>query len=88
MFDITAEYFLLGAVYDCPTSERFHAFGSISMGAGLFSPADPTYADNWRFTVAFGGGGFWCGTGGCNVGVGGSTTFIQGEVSGGLFLAF
>ena len=113
LFDMSAEYYLLGAVYDYPTSERLHAFGSISMGAARFAPKDPKYADNWRFAVAFGGGGkifltesigirvqghllfpiqwggagFWCGTGGCSVGAGGSTTFIQGEVSGGLFIA-
>jgi len=114
LFDMSAEYYLLGAVYDYPTSERLHAFGSISLGAARFAPKDPRYSDNWRFAVAFGGGGkiflteslgirvqghllfpiqysgggFWCGTGGCGVGAGASTTFIQGEVSGGLFVAF
>ena len=40
------------------------------------------------FPVQWGSGGMFCGTGGCNVGVGASTTIAQGEVSGGLFLAF
>jgi hypothetical protein len=34
----------------------------------------------------WGGGSLWCGTGGCSVGVGSSTTILQGDVSGGLVL--
>lgn len=34
----------------------------------------------------WGGGGLWCGTGGCGVGVGASTSFVQGDVGGGLII--
>lgn len=34
----------------------------------------------------YGGGGLWCGTGGCGVNAGASTTFIQGEAGGGVVL--
>jgi len=32
----------------------------------------------------WGGGGLWCGTGGCGIGVGASTSFVQGDIGGGL----
>ena len=34
----------------------------------------------------WGGGGLWCGTGGCGIGVGASTTFVQGDIGGGLII--
>jgi hypothetical protein len=34
----------------------------------------------------YGGGGLWCGSGGCSVNAGASTTFIQGEAGGGIVL--
>lgn len=34
----------------------------------------------------YGGGGLWCGTGGCGVNAGATTTFIQGEAGGGVVL--
>lgn len=37
--------------------------------------------------IFFGSLGFYCGTGGCGAGVGGSGT-VEGELSGGLFLSF
>ena len=41
----------------------------------------------WITLVGGGGGGMWCGGGGCSVSYGGSAIF-QGDVSGGLFVAF
>lgn len=34
--------------------------------------------------LTFGGGGLFCGTGGCNVGIGASTVFVQAELQAGL----
>ena len=36
--------------------------------------------------MQFGGSGFWCGTGGCDVGVSGYTSFVQGSFTGGLII--
>jgi hypothetical protein len=41
----------------------------------------------WITLVGASGGGMFCGGGGCSVSYGGSAIF-QGDVSGGLFLAF
>ncbi len=42
-----------------------------------------------RFMMIFlgGGGGFWCGNGGCGTSIGGYGT-LQGSFNGGLFIAF
>lgn len=37
--------------------------------------------------MTFGGGGFWCGTGGCNVGLGSYTSFVQFDFNAGLVIA-
>jgi len=34
----------------------------------------------------WGGAGLWCGTGGCGIGAGASTSFVQGDVGGGLII--
>ncbi len=38
--------------------------------------------------MRFGGGGFWCGTGGCSVGAGTYSAIVQGDFSGGLVFSF
>lgn len=38
--------------------------------------------------MSFSGGGLWCGTGGCSIGVGSSSWFIQGDVGAGLIIRF
>jgi len=37
--------------------------------------------------MTFGGGGFWCGTGGCSVGVGSYTSFVQFDFNAGLVIS-
>ena len=37
--------------------------------------------------MTFGGGGFWCGPGGCNVGLGSYTSFVQFDFNAGLVIA-
>lgn len=37
--------------------------------------------------MQFSGGGLWCGTGGCNIGVGSSTTILQFDLQAGLIVA-
>jgi hypothetical protein len=34
----------------------------------------------------WGGAGLWCGSGGCGIGAGASTSFVQGDVGGGLII--
>ena len=36
----------------------------------------------------FSGGGLWCGTGGCSVGVGSTSWFIQGDLGAGIIIRF
>jgi hypothetical protein len=38
--------------------------------------------------MSFSGGGLWCGGGGCSVGVGASSWFLQGDVGAGLIFRF
>jgi hypothetical protein len=37
--------------------------------------------------MSFGGGGFWCGTGGCSVGLGSYTSFVQFDFNAGLVIS-
>jgi len=37
--------------------------------------------------MTFGGGGFWCGTGGCNIGLGSYTSFVQFDFNAGLVIS-
>ena len=38
--------------------------------------------------MRFGGGGFWCGTGGCSIGAGAYSAIVQGDFSGGIVFKF
>lgn len=77
-----------------PESSRYGSETRFSMGFGFGAKA---YASErmgiraqlrgWVTLVGAGGGGMWCGGGGCSVAVGGYGYF-QGDVSGGLFLTF
>jgi hypothetical protein len=37
--------------------------------------------------MTFGGGGFWCGTGGCSIGVGSYTSFVQFDFNAGIVIS-
>jgi hypothetical protein len=126
VFDVSMEYFQLGAVTEMPgpPNRRVIPFGMFTVGMARLAPQGPTeaediiglppgrqYDDAWRFAITagigtkillherfglrlqgralmpfdFSGGGFFCGTGGCSVGVGGSIPFFQIDVSGGAY---
>ena len=68
LFDISVNYFHLGAVYEATKIEGGIVFTTFSLGATLFSPAattmedpdDPTIIynieDDWRFSIGLGAG--------------------------------
>lgn len=84
----------LGLTIFDPESDRYGSSTRFSLGAGLGAKA---YASErmgiraqlrgWMTLVGAGGGGMWCGPGGCSVSVG-AYGYFQGDVSGGLFLTF
>jgi len=59
LFDMNTHYFQLGAQYEFKTSPKQKAFPYTiaSLGATLFDAKDASRTDEWRFSVAFGGGG-------------------------------
>ena len=84
----------LGVTVFDPESQRYGTETRFSMG---FGGGFKSYMSKslgvrgqfrgWVTLVGSSGGGMWCGGGGCSVSYGGSAIF-QGDVSGGLFLAF
>lgn len=56
LFDLNIQYFMLGGQYEYPSFNNIVWFGSVALGASLFSPQDGNYRDEWRFTFNFGGG--------------------------------
>lgn len=84
----------LGVTVFDPESQRYGSETRFSMG---FGGGFKSYMSRslgvrgqlrgWVTLVGGGGGGMWCGGSGCSVAYGGSAIF-QGDVSGGLFLAF
>jgi hypothetical protein len=59
LFDMNTHYFQIGAQYEFRKSPKQKAFPYTlaTLGATLFDAKDPTLSDEWRFSVAFGGGG-------------------------------
>jgi hypothetical protein len=116
LFDMNTHYFQIGAQYEFKKSPKQKAFPYTlaTLGATLFDAKDATRTDEWRFSVAFGGGGkfylsdklglrlqarmlipmtfsgggMWCGTGGCGVGVGAWTPLVQFDFTVGVFFKF
>jgi opacity protein-like surface antigen len=114
LFDMNTHYFQLGAQYEFrkTSKQRAFPFALFTVGATLFDAKDASINDEWRFSVAFGGGGkfylaknlglrlqgrilmpmtfsgggMWCGTGGCSVGVGTWATVVQFDFTAGVFL--
>ncbi len=114
LFDMNTHYFQIGAQYEFKKSPKQKAFPYTlaTLGATLFDAKDPTLSDEWRFSVAFGGGGkfylsdkiglrlqarmllpmtfsgggAWCGTGGCSVGLGAWAVIVQFDFTVGVFI--
>jgi hypothetical protein len=53
-FDLSTNYFQIGALKNFGTDERLQPFGSFSLGATLFSPKESDLSDTWRFSVTLG----------------------------------
>jgi hypothetical protein len=114
LFDMNTHYFQLGAQYEFRRTSKQKAFPYtlVTAGATLFDAKDASLGDEWRFSVAFGGGGkfflgkniglklqarmllpltfsgggIWCGTGGCSVGVGSWATLVQFDFTAAFFI--
>ena len=114
LFDMNTHYFQLGAQYEFRRTSKQKAFPYtlVTLGATLFDAKDASLNDEWRFSVAFGGGGkfylgkniglrlqgrllmplifsgggLWCGSGGCSVGVGSWANLIQFDFTAGVFV--
>ena len=59
LFDMNTHYFQIGAQYEFKKSPKQKAFPYTlaTLGATLFDSKDASLSDEWRFSVAFGGGG-------------------------------
>jgi hypothetical protein len=59
LFDIGINYFHIGAIYEFKQNSKQKAFPftSFSLGATWFDPVGTNYDDEWRFSIALGGGG-------------------------------
>jgi opacity protein-like surface antigen len=59
LFDMNTHYFQIGAQYEFKKSPKQKAFPYTlaTLGATLFDTKDASLSDEWRFSVAFGGGG-------------------------------
>ena len=114
LFDMNTHYFQAGAQYEFRRNSKQKAFpyALVTLGATLFDAKDASLNDEWRFSVAFGGGGkfylgkniglrlqgrllmplifsgggVWCGTSGCSVGVGSWASIIQFDFTAGVFV--
>jgi len=81
-----------GAVLFHPTSARYSDewFFSASLGGGLKFYLTERVGLRLQaralFPLIWGSGGLWCGTGGCSVGIGSTTTIVQGDVTAGLII--
>ncbi len=83
--------FALGATLFSPKSTYSDEWVlSFSLGGGLkyyFSDRIGIKVDGrFLFPLYLTGGGFFCGTGGCGLGIGSSSVFLQGFVDGGIIL--
>ncbi|MDX1700972.1 MAG: outer membrane beta-barrel protein [Melioribacteraceae bacterium] len=114
LFDMNTHYIQLGAQYEFRKTRKQKAFPYtlVTAGATLFDAKDASLGDEWKFSVAFGGGGkfflgeniglrlqarlllpltfsgggLWCGTGGCSVGVGSWATLAQFDLTAAVFI--
>ncbi len=84
--------FTLGATNFAPKtddySDELKFSATLAGGVKIFPTEKLGIRIHMRMLMPFqyGGGGLWCGTGGCGVNAGASTAFIQGEAGGGVVL--
>jgi hypothetical protein len=79
----------LGATRFAPDSGLYDSEWKFSaaLGLGIKIPVGERFGIRFqaRMLIPFlwASGGLWCGTGGCSVGVGGGSSFVQGDVLAG-----
>ena len=54
--DLNIHTFQAGALVEPNKGKKVSPFGLFSLGATLFSPTDAKYSEEWRFSIALGGG--------------------------------
>jgi opacity protein-like surface antigen len=54
--DLYIHTFQAGALIEPKKGKKVSPFGLLSLGATLFTPTDGKYEDEWRFSIALGGG--------------------------------
>jgi hypothetical protein len=69
-------------------SDEWRFSATFGLGAKIYVSERVGLRLQGRLMMPFqwGGGGLWCGTGGCSAGVGTSTTILQGDLTGGLII--
>jgi hypothetical protein len=69
------------------SDERFFS-ATLGGGVKIYASEQIGLRLQGRLVLPFqwGGGGLWCSTGGCSVGVGTTTSFLQGDLTAGLII--
>jgi hypothetical protein len=55
LFDITVEYYNVGAIMEKPKG-KVRPYGAVTLGGARFAPKTGDYSDEWFFNITFGGG--------------------------------
>ncbi len=55
LFDLTVEYYNVGALFEKPRG-KVRPFGVVTLGGSRFAPKTGDYSDEWFFNITFGGG--------------------------------
>ena len=65
---------------------------SMTLGLGVKVPVGERFAlrvqGRFLMPIQWAGGGLWCGTGGCGIGLSGGSSILQGDITAGLSVAF
>jgi hypothetical protein len=83
--------FTIGAAYFHPKSAQYEDEWRFSVTGGVGVKVDTSDKLGFRLQfnllmpIQWSGASLWCGTGGCDIGVGGGTSLIQGNITGGLY---
>ena len=86
--------YTIGATVFTPKNSDYYTewLFSMTLGGGLRIYLMEHFAIQLQARILmpmlFGGGGLWCGTGGCSVGVEAYSAIVQGDIGGGLVISF
>lgn len=86
--------FGLGATRFAPNTSEYKEewLFSAAFGLGLKAYLSPRFGFRFQgrllMPMTWSGGGMWCSTGGCNIGVGTGSVIVQADVSAGLIIRF